>query len=272
MSAGSTQSGMRPTWRSSSRRRGDAEASTRGGPVTQSPPQVEHANQGEQAPGRVEIDLDLVGEPLDQQRGPFIVQGPPADVDRLDLREARPADRFVIAVADHEIIFDDTAKRRQRQSDRFVRAVRHRADFNAQPVLLDRQMQMVGPAAPGNRCEMVLFEEVEDRHGTLVLDVGAASDDGMLVESDAGDTRGVLLAHSLSSYPARARSSRIDNDNACASSPSASASRIADGASAARLAASQRTIELRLRKSRTPRPDAKRALRAVGRTWLGPAM
>src|SRR5437588_12788802 len=120
MSAGSSTSGMRPTWRSSSRRRGDAEASTKGGPVTRSAPQVQHANQGKEPPRRVEIDLDLVGEPLDQQRGPLIVQGPPADVDRFDLRQARTANRFVIAVADHKIIFDDPAKRRQRQSDRFV--------------------------------------------------------------------------------------------------------------------------------------------------------
>src|ERR1700720_1516782 len=97
MSAGSMQSGIRPTWRSSSKRRGDAEASTRGGPVTQSPPQMQHANQSEEAPGRVEIDLDLVGEPLDQQRGTPLVPGPPADVDRLALREAPTAGRFDIA-------------------------------------------------------------------------------------------------------------------------------------------------------------------------------
>src|SRR5260370_1084037 len=266
------QQGIRPTWRSSSRRRADAEASTRGGPVTQSPPQMQHANQGKEAPCCVEIDLDLVGEPLDQQRGPLVVQGPPADVDRLDLRQARTADRFVIAVADHKIIFDDAAKRRQRQSDRFVRAVRYRADFDVQPVLLDRQMQMVGPVAAGSRRKTVLFEEVENRDRPLVLDVRAAADDRMLVQTNAGDSRCVLLAHSLSSYTARARSSRIDNDNACASSPSASASRIAEEASAARLAASHWTSELRFRKSRTPRPEAKRAMRDLGRTWLGPAI
>ena len=65
MSAGSMQSGTRPTWRSSSRRRGDAEASTSGGPVTtRLSAQMQHANQGEEAPRGVEIDLDLVGEPL----------------------------------------------------------------------------------------------------------------------------------------------------------------------------------------------------------------
>ena len=73
-------------------------------------------------------------------------------------------------------------------------------------------------------------------------------------------------------HTARRRSSRIDRDRACASSPSASARRIADGASAARPAASQRTSEVRFTKSRTPRPEANRALRAVGSTWLGPAM
>src|SRR5436190_163008 len=160
----------------------------------------------------------------------------------------------------------------RRHGDRFVRAVRHRADFDGQPVFLDRQMQMVRPGAAGNRRKMVLFEKIEDRHRPLVLDVGAAADDRMLVECDAGNSRGVLLAHGLPSYPGCARASRIDNDNACASSPSASARRIATGASAARPTASQRTSELRFRKSRTPRPDAKRALRAVGKTWFGPAM
>src|SRR5262249_48778951 len=155
---------------------------------------------------------------------------------RLDLREARTPDRFVIAVADHEVVPDDAAKRRERQNNCLIRAVRDRANLDAQTVLLDRQMQMVRPAAAGNRCETVLFQEVEDRHCTLVLNVGAAADDRVLVESDACNSRGALLAHGSSSYPPRARSSRIDNDNACASSPSASASRIADGASAARLA------------------------------------
>src|SRR5215468_11231687 len=69
ISGGSMQSGAMPTWRSSSRRRGDAEASTNGGPVTQLTPQMQYANQGEEAPRGIEIDLDLVGETFHQQGG-----------------------------------------------------------------------------------------------------------------------------------------------------------------------------------------------------------
>jgi hypothetical protein len=62
-------------------------------------------------------------------------------------------------------------------------------------------MQMVRPVAAGNRREMVLFEEIEYRHRPLVLDIGAAADHRMLVESDAGNTRGVLLAHGFVELP-----------------------------------------------------------------------
>ena len=47
---------------------------------------------------------------------------------------------------------------------------------------------------------------------------------------------------------------------ACASSPSARANVTAAGPSRARLSASQRTNEVRFRKSWTPSPDEKRAL------------
>ena len=49
---------------------------------------------------------------------------------------------------------------------------------------------------------------------------------------------------------------RIASDKACASRPSASASRIAGGANSAKPSGSQRTIELRFRKSSTPSPEA----------------
>ena len=46
---------------------------------------------------------------------------------------------------------------------------------------------------------------------------------------------------------------------------------MAAGPSALKLSASSLRIEVRFMKSSTPRPEAKRALRAVGRTWFGPA-
>src|SRR5580704_17851561 len=172
------------------------------------------------------------------------MQRTPADIDRLDLAQALVADRLVIALADQEVVLDDAAERGERQDDRLARPVRRRADRHHQPVFLDRQMQVERPGAAGQRRELVAFESIGDRRDTLRL-AGRA---------------------------AHRRLSLIDNDSACASSPSASARRIAAGASAPRLAASQPTIVLRFMKSRTPRPEAKRALRAVGKTWFGPAM
>src|SRR5258708_29221645 len=93
MSAGSMQSGTRPTCRSSSRRRGDAEASTRGGAVTKrSSPQMQHADQREQAAGGVEVERDLIGDAFHKQRGAFVVERPSAHVDRLDPSKTRTAD------------------------------------------------------------------------------------------------------------------------------------------------------------------------------------
>src|SRR5580704_18485634 len=194
------------------------------------------------------------------------MQRTPADIDRLDLAQALVADRLVIALADQKVVLDDAAERGERQDDRFARPVRRRADLHQQPVFLDRQMQVERPGATGQRRELVALEQIGDRRGALVLDRAAAPDHGPLVQGDFRDT--LRLAHA----PTHRRLSLIDNDSACASSPSASARRIAAGASVPRLAASQPTIVLRFMKSRTPRPEAKRALRAVGKTWFGPAM
>ena len=76
---------------------------------------------------------------------------------------------------------------------------------------------------PGRK---LFFEQVGDRRRALVLDIGAAAHDGALVERDAAMRWSpvVLRGCHAASYASRGRSSRIDNESACASSPSASAS------------------------------------------------
>src|SRR5205807_1414120 len=166
------------------------------------------------------------------------MQRAPADIDRLDLAQTLVADRLVIALADQEIVLDDAAEWRERQDDRLARPVRRRADLHHQPVFLDREMQMERPVPPRNRRELVAFEQIGDRRGAFVLDRPAAPDYGALVQGDRRD------ALRLAVGAAHRRVSRIDNDRAWASRPSASARRIAAGASAARLAALQPTIVL----------------------------
>ncbi len=58
---------------------------------------------------------------------------------------------------------------------------------------------------------------------------------------------------------------------ACACNPSASASATAAGPTRASAAASAATQVVRLRKSNTESPEAKRAVPPVGSTWFGPA-
>src|SRR3954454_5990962 len=127
---------------------------------------------------------------------------------------------------------------------------------------------MIWPKTPGTRSELILLQEIRDCRVPLVLNCRAAPHHGALVEGDFREPLRLRLGGCADHSPAI----RKDSDRACASSPSAGASRIAAGAIAPRLAGEQPTSVVRFIKSRTPSPDAKRALRAVGSTWFGPAM
>src|SRR3546814_3113567 len=82
---------------------------------------VEHADQREQAPRGVEIDLDLAVETFDQHLRRLVVQRAARHVDGLDLLRGRRADRLIIAVADREIVADRPAKAPEAEDDRFER-------------------------------------------------------------------------------------------------------------------------------------------------------
>src|ERR1700753_145186 len=97
--------------------------------------QLEHADQGEEPPRGVEIDLNLALEPLPEQRRSLVVQTAPRHVQRLDVRRRRVADGLEVAVADQEIVLDHGAERRQRQHNLAVWAVVLEPDVEDQPVL-----------------------------------------------------------------------------------------------------------------------------------------
>src|SRR5579862_3725690 len=90
---------------------------------------MQHAEQREEPPCRVEVDLDAIGKTLAQLLAAFIVQSAAAHIDRFDAAGARLAHGVVIAAADHEIVFDDLAERRERQHDLLERLVRDVANI-----------------------------------------------------------------------------------------------------------------------------------------------
>ena len=67
-----------------------------------------------------------------------------------------------------------------------------------------------------------------------------------------------------------AQHDRGRTERAWAASPSASPSAMAAGPSAASWSGPHLRMEVRFMKSRTPKPEEKRAERAVGSTWLEP--
>src|ERR1700688_3138922 len=79
---------------------------------------VQHADQREQPAGGFEIDPHLALQALLQRARAFVVDAAAAHVDGLDLVRGRSADRLIIAVANHEIVFHDSPERRQRQQVR----------------------------------------------------------------------------------------------------------------------------------------------------------
>src|SRR5882757_1384145 len=91
-------------------------------------PDVQHADQREQPPRGIEIDLDLVVETLLEHLGAVVVQASPRHVDGFDLGRCRTANRLVVTIADREIISDRTAERGEREHDGVERCFVFMAD------------------------------------------------------------------------------------------------------------------------------------------------
>src|SRR5512145_196969 len=72
---------------------------------------VQDADQGEQAPRRLAVDRDLALERVGELLRALVVQPAATHVDRLDAARRGAADRLEIALADHEVVLDQPAKR-----------------------------------------------------------------------------------------------------------------------------------------------------------------
>jgi len=147
---------------------------------------VEHAEQGEQAPRGVEIHLDLAGEAFLQQFGAVIVEAAAGHVDRLDAAGAVAAHRLEVGIADREIVADRPAEAGEPDPDRVERIALGIGHHDREPPFLDPQRDPERPFL-ADHVEMVLLEQVEDRDPPLLLDIGVALQDGAFIQLDIDD-------------------------------------------------------------------------------------
>src|SRR5581483_8264250 len=138
------------------------------------------------------------------------------------------------------------------------------ANIENETIARHRKMQRVGAAVIARGREEIPLEQVVDRDLPLMLDVRIGAADCFLVERDGDEA----LSCGSGFCRAHCRWRRIATERACASRPSASASAMAAGASARNCSGPHLSSDVRFMKSSTPRPEEKRAERAVGKTWL----
>ena len=142
--------------------------------ATGSGPEVENADQGEQATRSVDVKFDLAAETFLKNARALVVNASPRHVDRLDLARRKPLDRIEVTLADLVIVFHDLTKRSQREAELDGRLVRFRANIKDEKPVIDGQLKPVGSRRhlSGVRRrdrERVVLQQIEDRNPTLLL-------------------------------------------------------------------------------------------------------
>ena len=118
---------------------------------------------------------------------------PAGHVDRLDLLCGRGPDCREIAVADREIVFYGTTEATKTQDQRLKQLLILGVNVDRKASLLHSQLNAKGPGIilriGSQRLEMILLEQVEDGDASLLLDIGIAPDDRLVIEIDGDDAR-----------------------------------------------------------------------------------
>src|SRR5215475_3165577 len=138
---------------------------------------VQHADQGEQATRGIEIDHHLSLESFHQNTRTVIVNGAPAHIDGFDLVGSRSPNRLIVTVADHVVVLDDAAQRRQREQMRHHGRVVFEPNVENQTIAIYAQVKRVRTIVVSDWCKRVLLEKIVDRDLTLVLDIRIGSAD-----------------------------------------------------------------------------------------------
>jgi len=147
----------------------------------------------EEAARGIEVEPHFARESLHEDLGTFVVERAPAHVERLDAPRRGGADRGVVAIAYRVVILDDAAQRRQRQQVRHDGRTVLAPDLEHQASAGHAEMQRVGAGVVAVGRKRVLLEQIVDRDGTLVLDIGIGTADRVLVEGDRNETVGSSL-------------------------------------------------------------------------------
>src|SRR5262249_38064133 len=181
----------------------------------------------------------------------------------------RGANCRVIAVTDRVIVLHDSAQRREREKVSDHRRAVRAPDVEHEARSANAQMQRKRTLVVAVRGKGIVFAQIIDRDGRLVLDVGIRPADGIFVERHRDEAVLLSLGRALRAYHRGLK--RIITERACPSSPSASPKAIAAGPSARNWSGPPWRIDVRFMKSSTLSPEQNRAERAVGSTWFEPA-
>lgn len=159
------------------------------------------ANQREKTPSRVVIELNFILKALAQDIGAFVVHAAARHIDGLNLRRGGIADRVVIALAQHEIVFNDFSKRRHGKMHLAQRGAAVAPDIEHQAALYIGQVKLKRPLAGAIGLEKVFLQQVIDRDFTLVLYISGRRRKGALVKLDLDDSIDLLVVAVLSHKP-----------------------------------------------------------------------
>ena len=183
---------------------------------------------------------------------------------RLDLARARGPDRRIIGLADKKIVLEQRPERRHRHHDRGRgRAIRGSGPRRSASISSCEILEHVGAIVAAWDAEGVFLDKVEDRHRPLVIDIGRAARDRRFVQNYLGEAI-AALGRLCGSWPV---AFETQGDGArMGVEPFGMAKRHRRRPQRCSARASHLSSDVRFMKSRTPRPDEKRAERAVGST------
>ena len=153
---------------------------------------MQNADQREEAPRGVDVQIGFALKPLLQDAGPLVVDAAPRHIDRLDLAGGELLDRVEIAFADLIVVLHDLPERPQRQMERSRRLLGLGRDVKHQTPFTDRELQAVGSldraaAIALGQCKGIVFQQVKDRDASFLLDLRCRRRQGAVVDLDMCD-------------------------------------------------------------------------------------